>query len=363
MIRKLYTSIKNNINKSPVIKQKLVNILDFLFVFRRISVGNLRRGPAYLSHLLQSKKIAGPGMLSFKGGMFNPGALLTEQGILLVAKAQHIPWFKAKGNKRELFLKGNPVTFLLDQNTLKMVEKNIITDIVGFPQDLDYAIEDFRMFKWKEQSLVNHSFVIKGKVGDYINQTSVKSSLSLLSNQKLTWLGFPTLDFSTQNIEKNWVYKEDDQKLLLFYSLNPYHILFLENDTELRFKTLINQQFENKLKNPGSFGTMVSFSCNPIDFDDQYWLLIVHQIDNKISGRCYYHWAVLIDKKTLLPVKITKNYIFSGMGARGRDTGFRYISSILKVEDEILFFAGEGDVYITVTKKKVNEIIDKMISL
>ena len=26
---------------------------------------------------------------------------------------------------------------------------------------------------------------------------------------------------------------------------------------------------------------------------------MVHQIDNKISGRCYFHWAVLIDKKSL----------------------------------------------------------------
>lgn len=363
MIQKLFTRVINIINKSPAIKQLLVNVLDFLFVFRRISVGNLRRGPAYLSHLLKSNKIAGPGTLSFKGGMFNPGALITEKGILLLAKAQYMPWFKAKGKKRDLFLKGNPVTFLLDRHTLKIVEKNVITEMVGFPQNLDYAIEDFRMFIWKEQSLVNHSFVIKGKVGDYINQTSVKSSLSLLTNQKLTWLGFPQLDFSTQIIEKNWVYKQDGEKLVLFYSLNSYRVLILEDDKELRFKTIINQQFENKLKNPGGFGTLVSFSCNPIDFDDEHWLMIVHQIDNKISGRCYYHWAVLIARKTLLPVQITKDYIFSGIGARGRDTGIRYISSILKVEDEILFFAGEGDVYITVTKKKVNEIIDKMTSL
>ena len=90
---------------------------------------------------------------------------------------------------------------------------------------------------------------------------------------------------------------------------------------------------------------------------------MVHQIDNKISGRCYFHWAVLIDKKSLLPVKISSKPIFSGMGARGKTPGIRYISSILKTENEILFFAGEGDVYVTVTKKPIAKLINDMIDL
>jgi hypothetical protein len=51
------------------------------------------------------------------------------------------------------------------------------------------------------------------------------------------------------------------------------------------------------------------------------------------------------------------------MGARGRTPGIRYISSILKVNNEILFFAGEGDVYVTVTKKTIPEINANLISL
>ena len=51
------------------------------------------------------------------------------------------------------------------------------------------------------------------------------------------------------------------------------------------------------------------------------------------------------------------------MGTRGRTPGIRYISSILKTENEILFFAGEGDVYVTVTKKPIAKLINDMIDL
>jgi hypothetical protein len=65
----------------------------------------------------------------------------------------------------------------------------------------------------------------------------------------------------------------------------------------------------------------------------------------------------------MLPVKISAKPIFTGMGARGRTPGVRYISSILKTDDEILFFAGEGDVYVTVTKKSCENLISDMIDL
>ncbi|QDP85820.1 hypothetical protein FNJ88_09795 [Chryseobacterium sp. SNU WT5] len=352
------------LNNYPHFKKSLVKLIDFLFEFRKVTVGNLTRNPAYICHILRSKVIAKPGTLSF-GAVFNPGVLIVDNQVILLAKAQKIPWFKTQGKKRELYLQGNPVLMTLDKNTMQVLEENVITKILDFPQEIDWAIEDTRLFYWKGQKMINHSLVIKGVLNGSLNQTSVLSSLSVLDEKEKTFrfCALPKLDFPLQNFEKNWVYKESRSELFLFYSIHPFRVLKLENEQTLQFKTIVNQQSFSKLSDPGGFGTMVSFSTNPIDFDEKYWLLIIHQIKNKISGRCYYHWALLINKETLLPENITSRPIFSGMGARGRTPGIRYISSILKVEDEILFFAGEGDVYITVTKKKIVDIEAMFVGL
>lgn len=364
MFKKIQNSLSSKLKKYPILKNKLVQIIDFLFEFRKVAVGTVMRNPAYIKHVLNSKIIAKPGALSF-GSLFNPGALVVDDHILLLANAQKIPWFKTRGKNRKFYLEGQPVQFLLDKKSLNTVQEEIITNITGFPSENNWAIEDMRLFTWKGQKMINHSFITKGKVGEFVNQTSVASAVSILDEKekKFSFHAFPKLDFPVQNIEKNWVYRETDNKLILFYSVNPYKVLILEDEKQFKFRSIINQDFYWQLKNPGGFGTMVSFSTNPIEFDELHWLIIVHQIKNRISGRCYYHWAVLIDKSTFLPVKITSKPIFSGMGARGRTPGIRYISSILKVNNEILFFAGEGDVYVTVTKKTIPEINANLISL
>ena len=364
MLKKIQNAFISQLNKYPILKNKLVHVIDFLFEFRKVAVGNVMRNPPYIKHVLKSKIIAKPGTLSF-GALFNPGALVVDDHILLLANAQKIPWFKTRGKNRKFYLEGQPVKFLLDKKSLKTVQEEIITNITGFPSENNWAIEDMRLFTWKGQKMINHSFITKGKVGEFVNQTSVASTVSVLDEKekRFSFHAFPKLDFPLQNIEKNWIYKESENRLFLFYSLNPYRVLVLEDEENFTFKTLINQEFDWKLKNPGNLKTMVSFSTNPIDFDEEHFLMVVHQIDHKITGRFYNHWAVLLDKKRMLPVKISAKPIFTGMGARGRTPGVRYISSILKTDHEILFFAGEGDVYVTVTKKTIAEIKANLISL
>lgn len=364
MINSIQRYFISQLNHNPTLKKKLVQFIDFLFEFRKVTVGNLTRNPAYLKHLLNSKVIAKPGTLSF-GAIFNPGALFVGDHILLLAKAQIVPWFKTQGEKRKFYLQGNPVSLFLDKNADSVLEQNILTTILGFPEEDNYAIEDTRMFYWKGKKMINHSLLKTGHVNGSLNQISALSALSVLDEKEstFTFCSLPQLDFPLQNFEKNWVYKANGDDLLLFYSLNPFRVLKLEDEKRFTFKTIINQQFTNRLNDPGGFGTLVSLSTNPIEYNEKYWLLIVHQIKYKISGRCYYHWAVLINKETLLPENITSKPIFSGMGARGRTPGIRYISSILKHDNEILFFAGEGDVYVTVTKMPLKELASLFINL
>lgn len=364
--KQIFKMIGMQVRKVPQIKKGLIHCINFFLEYKMIFIGALRRNPAYFKHVFNSKIIAKPGTLSFKGGAFNPGALIIDENtILLLAKSQVMPWFKARGKNRKYFLVGNPVIFLLDLNSLKTVKEEIITDVSGFPENQDYAIEDLRLFYWKGKKMINHSYIFKEQVGEFLTQSSVASAISVLEDQnnKLCFYAIPKLDFPVQNIEKNWVYKESGSDLFLFYSINPFKVLQLEDEKTLEFRTVINKSLEWKLNNDGTSGNLISFSTNPIDFDEKYWVLIIHQFTVKSFGRCYDHWAVLINKETLLPEKITAKPIFTGMGARGRTPGIRYISSILKVENDILFFAGEGDVYVTVTKKPIKELESLFIDL
>lgn len=366
MVKKITGIVIIQFNKITLLKRTLLYLMNFYYQFSPPLFGNLTRNPAYLNHLFHSKVIAKPGTLDFKGGAFNPGAILiAENKILLLARAQIVPWFKARGKKRKFYMVGNPISFLLNTKSLKTEENAVVTNLIGFPNAEDYEIEDFRLFKWKGKIMVNHSLVTKGKVDGFINQKEVRSALSVFDEKEKTlqFCTVPRVDFHVQNFEKNWVYKENGNQLLLFYSLNPYKILLLEEEESFIFKTIINQNLTGKLSDPGGFGTLVSLSTNPIDFDEKHWLIIIHQINHRFTGRCYFHWAVLIDKATFLPVKITSKPLYSGMGARGRTPGIRYISSILKVGNEILFFAGEGDVYVTVTKKTLKEIESLFVNL
>ena len=358
MVKRIQQNIFSKINRYPILKNNILRIWDGYHNVLPFVVGFFTRCFPYSKHILNSKVIAQPGTLDFKGGAFNPGAIELDNGqILLTAKSQVIPWYQSRGHHRKYYLDGKPTVFFLDKSTLETKKSYPINDEVGFPENEDFALEDFRAFYWKGQIMINHSFVIKGKVDGYINQTSVRSALSILDSKekKMTFQAFPTLDFPQKKFEKNWVYKEHEGQLLLFYSLNPFKVLVLENEHDFSFKTQVNIKFE-QLIDPGGYGTLVSFSTNPIDFDEKHWFMVIHQIEHKIIGRCYYHWGLLIDKSTFLPAKITCKPIFSGMGARGRLPGIRYISSIIKQEDKILFFAGEGDVFVTVTEKSIKKL-------
>lgn len=364
MLNKIRNTLISRLSKNATLKKMLLQLRDLFYQLAPVFVGNFARIPAYLQHVLKSKVIAKPGLFSF-GAIFNPGALSVNGQIILLANAQKVPWFEARGKKKEFYMQGNPLFIDLDQRSKKIIDHNIITKIIDLPQDRDYAIEDFRLFQWQGKKMINHSLVIREKIDGCINQAGSFSTLSILDEKEktFTFCAIPKVDFPLQTFEKNWIYKETENQLLLFYSVSPFKVLALDNEKNFSFKTIIIGQLSSKINDPGGFGTRVSFSTNPIEYDENRWLIIIHQIQHKFTGRCYFHWAVLLDRNSFLPVKITSKPLFSGMGARGKTPGIRYISSILKVEKEILFFAGEGDVYMTVTKKTVAEIESLFVTL
>lgn len=344
---------------SPKIKRILLKGWDSYLAVKKNVVNHSTRYPAYLKNLIVTNVIAGPGDLGFDGGTFNPGAVrVDENHILLMARAQVMPWYKARGKYQHLYLEGSPVTFILNSRTLAKVKGEIVTHLHRFPDKEKYSTEDYRLFCWQGKILVNHSLIEKCWAEGQVTQKSVRAALSVFesSSQSLKFLGYPAVDFPLQNFEKNWMYLESGEDLLLLYSVSPYRVLKLQNKESLRFNTVVNRKIPGKINDPGGFGTLVSLSTNPVDFDELHWLAVIHQIEHRVTGRCYYHWAVLISKKSCLPVKMTSKPIFSGYGARGRFPGIRYITSVVKQDGKLLFFAGEGDIYVTVISKDTAEI-------
>lgn len=348
------------INGRPGVREKGLWLLDTYTIGKKIVQGLLIRVLPYFRNLCETRVLAGPGVLGYKGGAFNPGAVYDAGDIVLLGKATHIAWYRARGKNRHLFLKGDPLLVTLEPTTLKINSREKVTKFIGFPESHPWAIEDMRLFRFQEKIFINHSLVEFGKDDSWFGQGKVSAALSVLDldDQSIAFHAVPELNFPKRKIEKNWTYLEHDSELYLFYSLHPFTVLKYQ---EGKFITILRENCG--LADIGGFGTMVSQSTNPIDYDQEHYLMVIHQTENRNFGRCYHHWAILISKETLLPVKITANPIFSGMGARGRTPGIRYISSIIKRGNEILFFAGEGDIYMTVSKRKVDQINQLMLQI
>lgn len=302
---------------------------------------------ALVKYWHKSTKIAGPGFLKFQAGVLNPGAVPIGNGeTLLLAKGQFCHWVDAVSdqNKFQYYLRGAPVVIILDDK-LHVKSSYVIESLHNFPVQDELAIEDFRVFRYQSRILVNHPLIFIERRGQQIGYRECSQALSVLDpvTRSLTYLGSPKLDLPLNPKEKNWVYIEADADLYLFYSLAPYRVLKLVDASSLAFETIIDQQSDSRLGDIGGFGTLVSFSTNPVEYDAHHWLLVVHQVDTSNNERLYYQWGVLIEKATLQPAKITSTPLCSGFGARGRLRGIRYVMSAIAVDDAFILFSGEGD--------------------
>ncbi|ETX05505.1 MAG: hypothetical protein ETSY2_22540 [Candidatus Entotheonella gemina] len=326
----------------------VASVYRFILLLKYIAQNPL----AYLRYRTHFHIIAGPGSLGFKGGLFNPGAVNTAYGdTVMLAKGQAQHWMLAQGENVHEYFTGAPVFMSFDKHH-RVKESCEVQNLYDFPVQDDLEIEDFRLFRFENQIWVNHNII---QVERTAHQTGYMAAMVCLShldsdNKSLTFQGYPQLDFDIQKKEKNWVFTEFNGDLYLFYSFHPYRVLKLIDRQTLTFSTMINQPLGSQLSDIGGYGTFVSYSTNPVDYDEQHLLLLIHQVDPKGMGRLYYHWGVLIDKVTMYPAKITAAPLFSGIGARGLLRGVIYVMSVIAQQDTFLFYCGEGDTYLSRTQ-------------
>ncbi len=325
-------------NKSNNVLRRRLNI------FLRRLVHIVRYPLAHIVHRWRFNVLARPGFAGYIGGVFNPGAIVLQDGsTLLVAKGQDMHWLDALKYHPEQLMAGAPVMLKFQTPISKKPFATKVLALKNFPDDL-YKPEDFRVFRYGDEILVNHSMIRSVQ-----NENIARPALSRLceSAGELHFLGFSQLDIETTEEEKNWVYLESNNRLLLFYSFNPFRVLQLVDKELLSFASFIDLKLSSQFTNPGAFDSRISLSVNPVVYDDNYYLLVVHQIERKLRNRRYHHWGVLLNRTTFLPERITNRPLFNALGARGRCQNVLYLMAVIKNGGEFTFFCGEGDSYVT----------------
>ena len=278
----------------------------------------------------------------------NPGAVLaSEHEMVLLAKGYLQHWLFADHAN---YMRGSPIVFSLDPS----LRKNAVAGICRFdrlPAAEDIEAEDFRLFTFAGEVWVNHYLIEVTRTEQETGYRGSRVCLSRLdaAKRKLTFLGQPRIDFDERPREKNWVFVEARGELYLLYSFCPYVVLKLVDRPSLAFSSVISHANDIDFEALGGFECPVSYSTNPIRYDDGHFLVLVHQSSPTPEGRSYHHWGVLLDKTSLSPKLMTSRPLMSGEGARGLLPGVLYVSSVVKIGDDFVFFNGEGDTYVTST--------------
>lgn len=316
--------------------------------------------------LERSQPIAGPGFLEgLNGGVMNPGAISSGIGTLILAKGLFCPWLNAPQGWE---LVGPPILITLDE-TGELTSCAILRE-TNFPVISQYS--DYRLFAFRGEYFATHSWT--GARGRH------DISRLILEEERLEFLGCPSVDFPTRQYEKNWVYFEEGGELYCIYSFLPYRLLRLVDHRLLRFESVACRQ---PVQQPsGTLGTEIirsawpsmglpkepaeiSNSTNPILYDKDHLFFVVHKYawPENAPYRIYLQWGVLLERRSMMPVAVTSIPIFSGKNARGVLPGVVYTNSVVLRGDVLNFFNGEGDSQIALAAVEKRELEPYWIEL
>lgn len=306
--------------------------------------------------------LGGPGFRGFDGGLMNPGAVPVDDGILMLGKANDRHWLKsaeaayAEANWR-LYLKGTPLLLKLDRTQqLQSVESVQLGP--EFPSERK-AFEDFRVYRRDNRVWVHGVQADIEVLPDKITYWRTVQWHAELDVQRrvLTGFAYPQLDVPLAEAEKNWCYFVRGADLFLLYSFSPF--VLLRSTGTLRFETVIRQDLPPSLGELGGFAARLSLGTNPMPYGKEHLFLMIHKFDLVGEERRYFHWAVLLDRETLLPRKISSVPLFVGGRARGLLPGIVYVMAAFEVQDEMFFSLCESDSHasvLTAPKSTLDEL-------
>jgi predicted GH43/DUF377 family glycosyl hydrolase len=286
-----------------------------------------------------------PGFGGYWGGLYNPGLAVRNGRIILAARAEDHDEHERNADLTKMANSVRPLIIECDQD-MKILDSYPLT-LKNYPFDDGlFRLEDYRIFEMDGEMYVNHGLVLLPRdLKGYRGSFGVLQTLSRidLTARTMEFVGFPRTDRMVSPVEKNWVYLKNAAGLFLFYLFSPgYVVKKLVSRETLEFKTIIDQN----IPVPGCEFEYVSYSTNPVPYDDRHQLLFVH-VRRETENKHYYQWAVLIDNVSLMPVKISRVPILKGGTARGVFPRCIYITGVLRQGARWLLVFGEGDSYIS----------------
>jgi len=257
-----------------------------------------------------SQLLAGRGSFGFAAGVFNPGAIVHNGTCFLLARGDRTPWTLQKKNAGEFFSSTQP--WLMTLTPGHQIDEASAVTTVRMPDLAQHRIEDFRLFRFRGDIFSNHAVIFNpgALLGPQsplpLERLHTRVGLSRLDPKagQLTWAGWPEIDRPRQATEKNWVMFGEGERLLLLYSFSPY--ILLTATAEWNFQTLIEESVEFPF---GGDGLSIRNSINPVEYDEQHWLHIVHKV---YPQKQYAFWAVLISRSSLRPVRVTRRPLVRG---------------------------------------------------
>jgi hypothetical protein len=209
-------------------------------------------------------------------------------------------------------------------------------------------IEDFRVFRFRNELLVAHPVVYEG--GHRVTRQAV-SRLDM-DNATLTLIEEPLVP-GQQPIEKNWVYFDHDDQLMLLYAPAPYR-LFCKSAMGCI------PVAEREVHVPWAGGRFVSNSAHPVEVDADSLLLLIHV---RREDGVYLQGALRIDRSTLLPTHVSRNPLYCSEQARGLRNGVIYFMGAIRRGPNIIVSMGEGDYYTSVMEFSIDGIMNGMMPL
>jgi predicted GH43/DUF377 family glycosyl hydrolase len=262
------------------------------------------------------------------GGIYNPGALLTERSILLLCRRE----IEYRFEPALVF----PELITLDRTTLEVVRHRTLAK-VGFP--LDTRIEDFRCIAFDRQRLVVHSTVTRERI---------KPMISRMYDDALQRHDDFDLPVAPVRVEKNWVLFEHQGALHCLYKLDPLTIFVRRAPGQWERVVHSDNGWSARLER------MLSNSANLVPVDDGYlgfW--------HSIVGDRYVQGAFLLGHD--LNIRYQTGPLLDGADIRdGFKPGVLYVSALVDDGVRVLAFYGEADAHTGVAVFDRNELLQEL---
>jgi predicted GH43/DUF377 family glycosyl hydrolase len=266
--------------------------------------------PARLRRLIARGDLCGS-----DGGLYNPGAVVTDEGIVLLARREIDYRFTQIVHAERI---------VLDPDTLAVRDHRTLRRR-GYPDDA--RIEDFRLIVYRGELLAVHTLVRSGRI---------RPMLSRLTEHAIEPVDTLELPISMERVEKNWVLFEHQGALHCLYRLDPLTIFRRSDNGAWTFVKRVDNGCTDR------FRGMLSNSANLIPFAGGYlgfWHSVVDQR--------YVHGALLLDGN--LDLAAATGVLLDGkVVTAGYKPGVIYVSALVAHAGRVLAFCGEADEHVGV---------------